>query len=199
MTKLTRSPRWPSASPWCHCAAALAMATTKTRSKKSSSGVATRCASCGSRGSMRRDRGTTLTWLTRPSLPSGRSAVPSLSPARSVQAPPLEQVAHVGVGATELAVGLERIGGAADPHDVPAVAVSVLPRQATVLAEPRHGDGVEHLAPDVGVVLRVVRVGERVREVRRAVAGWDQRAREPDLLERCRLEGLDVRHVRGLL
>src|SRR6476469_3993788 len=79
MTKLSRSPRWPSARPWCHWAAAPAMATTKTRSKNSSSGVATRCVSCGSRGCIRRWRGTTLAWLTGSILPAaGRvGAVPS--------------------------------------------------------------------------------------------------------------------------
>src|SRR5690242_13750148 len=139
MTKLTRSPRCPWARPWCHCAAALAMATTKTRSKSSSSGVATRCGSWGSRGCMRRERGTTLTWLT------DRVCQPRPAASPSAEAATLEQVPDVRVGAAELAVGLERAGGAADPDHVAAVAVAVGAGQAAVLAEPRHGVGIEHL------------------------------------------------------
>lgn len=43
----------PSLSAWCNCAEATLIATTNTRSKNSSSMLAVRCGSCGSRGCMR--------------------------------------------------------------------------------------------------------------------------------------------------
>ena len=51
---------WPPASTWANCAAATPNATTKVRSNSSSSGVATRCDSCGSRPVIRRTRCTSL-------------------------------------------------------------------------------------------------------------------------------------------
>ena len=44
---------WPSSSPWWSPSAAWATATTKVRSKNSSSGVADRCDCAGSRPAMR--------------------------------------------------------------------------------------------------------------------------------------------------
>src|SRR6478735_6875323 len=160
MTKLSRSPRWPSVRPWCHWAAAPAMATTKTRSKNSSSGVATRCVSCGSRGCIRRWRGTTLAWLTCSILPA--AAATCAVPASEGQLGPDHADEPLGHGSGLVAVGGldhdadDRLGAGLAQQDAPG-----LPELALGLA---HGIGNGGVGLQRGLV-DALDVDEHLREV----------------------------------
>jgi hypothetical protein len=75
------------------------------------------------------------------------------------------------VPAAEIAEGLERVFRAANAEEPVAESVTVFSREPTVFGEPFDGVGVENLAPDVGVVPRVVSTGEGVGEVGARIAG----------------------------
>ena len=109
-----------------------------------------------------------------------------------VEPAPLQQRRDHRVASAELAVRLERVLRAADPEQQPPESVAVLARQPAVLGEPLDGVGVEHLAPDVGVVARVVAAREDVGEVRARVPGRHGRVVESDGGEGGRLERGDV-------
>ena len=76
-----------------------------------------------------------------------------------------QQRADLRVAAAELAVGLHRVDRAAAGEQPRRNASPFARSQPAVLVEPLDGVGVEHLAPDVGVVAGAVAAGEDVGEV----------------------------------
>ena len=108
------------------------------------------------------------------------------------ETPTLEQRLDLGIPPSEVAVRLERVLRTADPEQAVAEAVAVRAREPAVLAEPLDRVGVEHLAPDVGVVAGAVAAREHVREVGRRVAGRHRGVVEADVGEGGRLERGDV-------
>src|SRR5689334_5255376 len=89
-------------------------------------------------------------WSVRPCGAFGGCLVPRASPRRApVQASAFEQRADVGVAASQLAEGLQRVLRPAARQQRAAERLAVLPGEAAVLVVPAHGVGVEHLGPDV--------------------------------------------------
>src|SRR6478609_5031022 len=80
---------------------------------------------------------------------------------RSFQAAALEERLQGGVPPAEGAERLERVPAVAAGEQFGAEAVAVGPAEPAVLGEPVHGLGVQHLAPDVGVVARSVAVARK--------------------------------------
>ena len=120
-----------------------------------------------------------------PAFAGGAASFSPATPLRSTrEAAALQQRLDHGIPAAEVAVRLQRVLRAADTEQAGAEAVAVLAEQAAVLLEPLDGVGVEHLAPDVGVVAGVVAARERVREVRARVARRNGRVVETDRRER---------------
>src|SRR5690606_4824219 len=86
-----------------------------------------------------------------------------------------EQRVDFDLGAQEAAQGGERVDGEAGGQHLLAVAGAQLRVEPAVVLEQLGDRGRVLLRPQVGVVARSVPAGEGVGEVRRAVAGRDDR------------------------
>src|SRR5690606_38346494 len=95
--------------------------------------------------------------------------------AGSGQAAALEEGLDPRITPTQLPEGRHRVAATAPGEHRRPEPVAVLPCEPPVLVEPVDGVGIEHLAPDVGVVPGAVSAPEDVGEVARPVPGADQR------------------------
>ncbi|MBG9885503.1 hypothetical protein ABE10_02645 [Bacillus toyonensis] len=104
----------------------------------------------------------------------------------------LQERADLRVVSAEVAVGVAGVLRAAYSQQAFTEAVAVRASEPAVLPEPLDRVGVEHLAPDVGVVACAVAAREDVGEGGCGVSGRHRGIVQSDVRERCGLESLHV-------